>query len=168
MYGHPGRVNGCVCCACRCVRALHSTGTDNIEQAVSWIVEHEEDPDLDKPLLIPQVSIAALVKHGSLCDRMLLILFWTWALIRKHACAEGEQRGQAQAVPRGGTQGSRGSPPQSKREARGLNAWQISRTTIASSESSCLKEPSTMCDVVHECLQRWSKTVLIELPLCPA
>ncbi len=40
---------------CRSVRALHSTGTDNIEQAVSWIVEHEEDADLDTPLLIPQV-----------------------------------------------------------------------------------------------------------------
>ncbi|EIE21636.1 hypothetical protein COCSUDRAFT_30128 [Coccomyxa subellipsoidea C-169] len=38
----------------RSVRALHSTGTDNIEQAVSWIVEHEEDADLDTPLLIPQ------------------------------------------------------------------------------------------------------------------
>lgn len=37
------------------MRALHFTGTDNIEQAVSWIVEHEDDPDLDKPLLIAQV-----------------------------------------------------------------------------------------------------------------
>ncbi|CAL8469381.1 g8922 [Coccomyxa elongata] len=38
----------------RSMRALHFTGTDNIEQAVGWIVEHEEDPDLDTPLLIPQ------------------------------------------------------------------------------------------------------------------
>ena len=43
--------------SCRSMRALHFTGTDNIEQAVGWIVEHEEDPDLDTPLLIPQVSI---------------------------------------------------------------------------------------------------------------
>ena len=26
-----------------------------MEQAVTWIVEHESDPDLDQPLLLPEV-----------------------------------------------------------------------------------------------------------------
>eukprot|EP00271_Cylindrocystis_brebissonii_P006495 TRINITY_DN19273_c2_g2_i1.p1 TRINITY_DN19273_c2_g2~~TRINITY_DN19273_c2_g2_i1.p1 ORF type:complete len:433 (+),score=118.47 TRINITY_DN19273_c2_g2_i1:168-1466(+) len=36
----------------RAVRALHFCGTETVESAVNWIVEHEEDPDIDKPLLI--------------------------------------------------------------------------------------------------------------------
>ncbi len=53
---------------CRSMRALHFTGTDNIEQAVGWIVEHEEDPDLDTPLLIPQVltRTSNFDLHGSM------------------------------------------------------------------------------------------------------
>ena len=31
----------------RAVRALYHTGTDNVEQAVNWIVEHENDADVD-------------------------------------------------------------------------------------------------------------------------
>ena len=40
----------------RAVRALHATGTDNMEQAVNWIVEHTEDADVDMPLLLPKVT----------------------------------------------------------------------------------------------------------------
>ncbi|KAK9803636.1 hypothetical protein WJX72_007545 [[Myrmecia] bisecta] len=38
----------------RATRALHFTGTDNVEQAVNWIMEHENDKDLDEPLLVPE------------------------------------------------------------------------------------------------------------------
>ena len=34
------------------VRALHATGTSNVEQAVNWIVDHESDTDIDLPLLV--------------------------------------------------------------------------------------------------------------------
>mmetsp|Transcript_34804 Transcript_34804/g.98671 ORF Transcript_34804/g.98671 Transcript_34804/m.98671 type:complete len:412 (-) Transcript_34804:245-1480(-) len=40
----------------RATRAIHFTGTDNIEQAITWIVEHEADPDIDEPLLVPKGS----------------------------------------------------------------------------------------------------------------
>ena len=38
----------------RAVRALHSTGTGNVEQAIAWIEEHEQDTDADAPLLLPK------------------------------------------------------------------------------------------------------------------
>lgn len=38
----------------RTIRALHSTGTSNIEQAVNWLDQHSEDADIDQPLLIPK------------------------------------------------------------------------------------------------------------------
>ncbi len=41
---------------CRALRALHFSGMDNMEQAITWIMEHENDPDLDLPLLLPEVS----------------------------------------------------------------------------------------------------------------
>ena len=41
----------------RAVRALYHTGTDNVEQAVNWIVEHENDADVDDPLLIAKTKI---------------------------------------------------------------------------------------------------------------
>lgn len=46
---------------CRAVRALHFSGTDNMEQAITWIMEHESDPDLDLPLLLPEVRTAQAV-----------------------------------------------------------------------------------------------------------
>ena len=30
-----------------------------MEQAITWIMEHEEDPDLDQPLLLPEVTCQA-------------------------------------------------------------------------------------------------------------
>lgn len=41
----------------RATRALYHTGTDNVEQAVNWIVEHENDADIDTPLLIAKSKI---------------------------------------------------------------------------------------------------------------
>lgn len=38
----------------KAIRALHSTGTSNIEQAINWLDQHSEDADLDQPLLIPK------------------------------------------------------------------------------------------------------------------
>ena len=38
----------------RGTRAIHFTGTNTIEQAVNWIVEHEADADIDEPLLVPK------------------------------------------------------------------------------------------------------------------
>jgi hypothetical protein len=37
----------------KAVRALHFTGTDSVEQAVNWIVEHEKDAEIDDPLTVP-------------------------------------------------------------------------------------------------------------------
>ena len=28
-----------------------------MEQAITWIMEHESDPDLDQPLLLPEVAL---------------------------------------------------------------------------------------------------------------
>ena len=39
---------------CRATRALHFSGTSTIEQAIQWIVDHENDPDLELPLLVPK------------------------------------------------------------------------------------------------------------------
>lgn len=36
----------------KAIRALHFTGTGSLEQAVSWLVEHGEDADIDQPLLV--------------------------------------------------------------------------------------------------------------------
>lgn len=41
----------------KAVRALHFTGTDNVEQAVAWLVEHGEDADIDEPLLMQKVTL---------------------------------------------------------------------------------------------------------------
>ncbi len=43
----------------RAVRALHGTGTDSVEQAVNWLVEHGDDADVDTPLLVPKVRLFA-------------------------------------------------------------------------------------------------------------
>ncbi|KAG6423002.1 hypothetical protein SASPL_113385 [Salvia splendens] len=37
----------------RSTRALHFSGNENLEAAVSWIVEHENDPDIDLMPLVP-------------------------------------------------------------------------------------------------------------------
>ncbi|XP_024359137.1 uncharacterized protein [Physcomitrium patens] len=37
----------------RSTRALHFTGSSNVETAVNWIVEHENDPDIDEMPLVP-------------------------------------------------------------------------------------------------------------------
>ncbi len=42
----------------RAVRALHSTGTDSVEQAIAWIEQHEQDADADAPLLLPKARPA--------------------------------------------------------------------------------------------------------------
>mmetsp|Transcript_44596 Transcript_44596/g.113972 ORF Transcript_44596/g.113972 Transcript_44596/m.113972 type:complete len:413 (-) Transcript_44596:13-1251(-) len=41
----------------RVTRALHFTGTENVETAITWIVEHEADADIDDPLFVPKSSI---------------------------------------------------------------------------------------------------------------
>ncbi|KAK4767104.1 hypothetical protein SAY86_014854 [Trapa natans] len=38
----------------RAARALHSSGNNNIEAAIDWIIHHEKDPDIDE---MPRVSI---------------------------------------------------------------------------------------------------------------
>ncbi|CAA0819863.1 ubiquitin-associated (UBA)/TS-N domain-containing protein [Striga hermonthica] len=40
----------------RAVRALHFSGNSSLEDAANWIVEHENDPDIDKMLLVPVSS----------------------------------------------------------------------------------------------------------------
>jgi len=35
-------------------RALYQTGTDSIEVAVNWLGEHQDDADVDTPLLVPK------------------------------------------------------------------------------------------------------------------
>lgn len=45
---------------CRAVRALHGTGTDSVEAAVTWLEQHGEDTDIDMPLLVPKASLRAL------------------------------------------------------------------------------------------------------------
>ena len=43
----------------KAVRALHGTGTDSVEQAVNWLVDHGDDADVDTPLLVPKVRCTA-------------------------------------------------------------------------------------------------------------
>lgn len=47
----------------RATRALHFTGTASLEQAIDWIMKHQDDPDVDEPLLVDKVG-AALVRLG--------------------------------------------------------------------------------------------------------
>ncbi|XP_059632154.1 uncharacterized protein LOC132274829 [Cornus florida] len=37
----------------RATRALYYSGNNSLEAAVNWVVEHENDPDIDKMLLVP-------------------------------------------------------------------------------------------------------------------
>jgi len=37
----------------RATRALHFSGNDNIEVAVNWVVEHENDPEIDQMPMVP-------------------------------------------------------------------------------------------------------------------
>lgn len=37
----------------RATRALHFSGNDNIEAAVNWVVEHENDPEIDQMPMVP-------------------------------------------------------------------------------------------------------------------
>ena len=65
----------------RSTRALHFTGTDNVEQAITWIVEHEADADLDKPLLVPKVLCPLVLlpmpsTHASSYDTCITRLLW--------------------------------------------------------------------------------------------
>lgn len=39
--------------AARATRALHYSGNNSIESAVSWIAEHEDDPDIDQMPMVP-------------------------------------------------------------------------------------------------------------------
>ncbi|GER28780.1 ubiquitin-associated domain-containing family protein [Striga asiatica] len=40
----------------RAIRALHFSGNSSLEDAANWIVEHDNDPDIDKMLLVPVSS----------------------------------------------------------------------------------------------------------------
>lgn len=42
---------------CRATRALHFSGGDSLEGAITWLTEHEEDAGLDEPLLVPKVCL---------------------------------------------------------------------------------------------------------------
>lgn len=42
----------------RSIRALHFSGGENVEAAVNWIVEHEDDPDIDDMPLVPASAAA--------------------------------------------------------------------------------------------------------------
>ena len=53
------------------MRALHATGTDSVEQAITWMVEHEADPDLDAPLLVPKARLHVLLWLPAPAGRML-------------------------------------------------------------------------------------------------
>ncbi|GBG67556.1 hypothetical protein CBR_g685 [Chara braunii] len=46
----------------RATRALHFCGREDVEAAVNWIVEHEEDPDIDEMPLVPADATAAKPK----------------------------------------------------------------------------------------------------------
>ncbi len=58
---------------CRALRALHFSGTDNMEQAITWIMEHENDPDLDQPLLLPEVTLQALTSVTPIVQKIRTI-----------------------------------------------------------------------------------------------
>lgn len=49
----------------RATRALHFTGTASLEQAIDWIMKHQDDPDVDDPLLVDKVG------HAWMCLRYL-------------------------------------------------------------------------------------------------
>ncbi|XP_006648654.3 eukaryotic translation initiation factor 3 subunit A [Oryza brachyantha] len=37
----------------RATRALHFSGNSTIEGAINWLSEHQDDPDIDEPLMVP-------------------------------------------------------------------------------------------------------------------
>ena len=55
----------------KAVRALHGTGTDSIEQAVNWLVEHGDDADVDTRAVVAQgaqdtlrCGLSRRISHG--------------------------------------------------------------------------------------------------------
>ena len=42
----------------RATRALHFTGTASLEQAIDWIMKHQDDADVDEPLMVDKVGFA--------------------------------------------------------------------------------------------------------------
>uniref|UniRef100_A0ACD6AHW0 Uncharacterized protein n=1 Tax=Avena sativa TaxID=4498 RepID=A0ACD6AHW0_AVESA len=40
--------------AIRSIRALHYSGNSNLESAINWLLEHENDPDIDQLPLVPR------------------------------------------------------------------------------------------------------------------
>lgn len=64
----------------RATRALHFCGQESLEAAVTWLAQHEEDTGLDKPLLVPKVSVEqrpmawlAQLPTGHLVQDLLII-----------------------------------------------------------------------------------------------
>ena len=72
----------------RATRALHTTGTSSMEQAINWIMEHENDEDIDTPLLVrappPPESMSVwpcVLMHTTRSSRVHLTVHLTcWTL----------------------------------------------------------------------------------------
>ena len=47
----------------RAERALWTTGSKSLEEAVTWLAEHSEDKDIDEPLLVPAGAKPKLSKE---------------------------------------------------------------------------------------------------------
>ena len=64
----------------KATRALYFTGTSNLEQAVQWIMEHEEDPEAEMPLLVAKVRTGARTRHSrdSLLPMKALKPWYMW------------------------------------------------------------------------------------------
>jgi uncharacterized UBP type Zn finger protein len=40
----------------RAIRAIYSSGGESIDAAIAWVAEHENDADLDEPLMVPKAT----------------------------------------------------------------------------------------------------------------
>ncbi|XP_037531736.1 UBX domain-containing protein 1 [Nematolebias whitei] len=48
----------------RAEKAVANTGNQGIEQAMDWLMEHENDPDIDEPYVPPVVNVLGEAEHG--------------------------------------------------------------------------------------------------------
>ncbi|KAK2998260.1 hypothetical protein RJ639_024365 [Escallonia herrerae] len=53
-------------------RALHYSGNSSLEAAINWIIEHENDPDIDQMPLVPEQIEVETSKSSSITEQVML------------------------------------------------------------------------------------------------
>ena len=96
------------------MRALHGSGAGSVEAAVAWIMDHENDADLDEPLLVPKARPTAICSPP-LPSATPFVGWFFGALRRPCYCALEDQASLTHLPYR--PHGVQGPPPKPKLSA---------------------------------------------------